>query len=119
MSNKFKAKPTVIDDIKFASKKEARRYGDLKLLERAGEIKDLEVHPKFKLEVNGQPLMTPKGRQIRYEGDFRYREKNGKGWTPVIEDVKGYVPTSGPVYRLFALKAAIVESMTGTKVRIT
>ena len=51
-ANKFNACPTIVDGIRFASRKEARRYGELVMLERAGEILCLTVHPCFVLVVN-------------------------------------------------------------------
>jgi hypothetical protein len=84
--SKYRAVPTVVDGIRFASKAEARRYGELKLLEKAGEITDFELQPRYELYVtqngwNGRHLVG------RYVADFRYRE------IPldqiVIEDVKG------------------------------
>lgn len=60
----------------FASKTEAIRAGELHLLERAGEISDLEYQPKFLLSK------TPK---VTYTADFRYLE-NGK---VIVEDCKG------------------------------
>jgi hypothetical protein len=64
--SKFGSKKKVIDGYKFLSLLEAKRYGELKLLERAGEIKNLEVHPRYPLLVKGHPICT-------YEADFRYR----------------------------------------------
>jgi hypothetical protein len=40
IANKYRAQPVVIDGIRFASKKEGARYLELKLLERAGKIKN-------------------------------------------------------------------------------
>jgi Protein of unknown function (DUF1064). len=76
--SKYSAKPTIVDGIRFASKAESRRYGELKTLERAGVISHLELQPRFPLIVNGTVVCT-------YIGDFRYLE-NGKS---VTEDVKG------------------------------
>lgn len=76
--SKYSAKPTFVDSIRFASKAEARRYSELKALERAGLISHLELQPRFPLIVNGVVVCT-------YVGDFRYLE-NGKS---VTEDVKG------------------------------
>lgn len=84
--SKFNAKPTIVDSIRFASKAEARRYSELKDLERAGLIKGLVLQPRIKLEVNGKSVCT-------YVADFSYYE-NGK---EVLEDVKGH-PTD--VYKL-------------------
>ena len=49
MANKYFAKKTTIDGITFDSKKEAKRYSDLKLLEKAGKISDLEIQVPFEL----------------------------------------------------------------------
>lgn len=81
-ANKYKAEPTYADGIRFASKAEARRYGELKLLEKAGTISSLTLQPRYEL---------PGG--IRYVGDFAYTE-NGQA---VCEDVKGM---ETPVFRL-------------------
>ena len=85
---KYRNIPTEVDGIKFASKKEARRYGELKLLMLAHIITDLETHPVFPLMVNGSNIG-------RYTADFRYIE-NGH---TVIEDVKS-TATKTRDYRL-------------------
>lgn len=77
--SKFNAKPTHVDGIRFASKREAQRFSELKNLERAGIISHLELQPRFPLIVGGKVVCT-------YVGDFRYLE-NGKS---VTEDVKGF-----------------------------
>ena len=46
---KYHAIKTVYDGITFDSRKEARRYAALKLLERAGEISDLRTQVKYEL----------------------------------------------------------------------
>lgn len=89
--NKYRNKKTVVDGIEFDSKAESNRYIELKLLEKAGQIKDLSLQPKFVL----QPSFKKNGkthRAIHYIADFIYIE-NGKN-TPtgegiVVEDVKG------------------------------
>lgn len=75
--NKFSAVRTVVDGIKFDSKMEARRYSELKLLERAGVIKGLRPHPRFALLVNHELIG-------HYTPDSSYIE--GKTYT--VEDVK-------------------------------
>lgn len=84
---KYHAWPTVVDNIRFHSKKEARRYCELKLLLKAGEIKDLELQPRYLLSV---PRFDRCGmRKVGfYVADFRYLDV-GTGQL-VIEDVKGY-----------------------------
>ena len=68
----------------FDSAKEAQRYRELKLLERAGEISNLELQPRFLLQEsfkkNGKIY-----RKIEYIADFKYIEKD----KTIIEDVKG------------------------------
>ena len=82
--SKYYNKKTQVDMYVFDSIAESKRYKELKLLERAGEIKDLELQPHFLLQEgfkkNGKTY-----RKIEYIADFQYIE-NGK---VVIEDVKG------------------------------
>jgi len=85
VESKYLSKKTIIDNIIFASKKEANRYLELKLLERAGKIKNLELQPVFEL----QPTFKKNGktyRAIKYMADFKYNEIN----KIVIEDTKGF-----------------------------
>jgi hypothetical protein len=77
--NKYRNVPVTLDNYRFDSKAEAARYCELKLLERAKEISDLTVHPRFPLEVNGERICI-------YEADFSFRE-NGK---LIVVDTKGY-----------------------------
>ena len=87
MASKYRNRKTVIDGITFDSKKEARRYSELKLLKKAGHIKNLELQPSFVL-VDGYVNGT--GKKIRpmiYKADFRYYDVMGK--CEVVEDVKG------------------------------
>lgn len=82
--NKYRNKKVQVDMYVFDSIAESKRYKELKLLERAGEIKDLELQPKFLLQEsfkkNGKTY-----RKIEYVADFKYIE-NGK---TIVEDVKG------------------------------
>lgn len=84
MQNKYKNKKTQVDMYVFDSAREAKRYKELKLLERVGEISNLELQPRFILQdsfkKNGRTY-----RKIEYVADFKYIEK-GK---IIVEDVKG------------------------------
>lgn len=85
---KYRAKPCVIDGIRFASQLEGERYGYLKLFERAGEICGLECHPEF-------PLVCPPDDELvgNYVADFEYflvPEPGVKGLR-VTEDCKGVI----------------------------
>ncbi len=85
--NKYKAKPTVVDGIRFHSKKEANRYRELRLLERAGEIRDLQLQYPYELSVPRYGSSVKKQAIGKYLADFRYR--SGKQGILVVEDVKG------------------------------
>lgn len=50
-SHKYGARATSADGIRFDSAREARRYRELTLLQKAGDISRLEWHPRFSLEV--------------------------------------------------------------------
>lgn len=70
---------TVVDGIKFRSKRESVYYRDYKILERAGEITNLELQPRYPIVINGAKICT-------VVLDFQFREKTGR--LRVI-DVKG------------------------------
>lgn len=99
MRNKYQAIKTTIDGIEFDSRKEARRYQELLLLQRAGAIRNLQRQVKYvlipaqydtyaRLGKKGQRLKDGKvllERECAYIADFVYDE-NGK---TVVEDTKG------------------------------
>lgn len=86
--SKYKSKKTVVDGQKFDSKKEAARYQELLLLEKAGVIKNLSRQVKFVLIPSQRDEATGKvvERECSYKADFVY-EEDGK---TVVEDVKGF-----------------------------
>jgi hypothetical protein len=86
--SKYGAKPTEVDGIRFASRMEARRYQELRLMESAGVIRDLVLQPSWDLTVNGTNV-------ARYVADFAYwdNERN----VAVTEDCKGF---RTPAYRM-------------------
>lgn len=94
--SKFGAVKTTVDGIEFDSKAEAKRYSELKLLERAGKIKNLERQPRYDLEVNGVKIGF-------YKADFRYWDQASS--QQIVEDVKGM---RTPV---FAIKAKLMKAL--------
>lgn len=91
--NKYGNRKTVIDGITFDSAKEARRYSELKIMQRAGLISDLKLQPRFEL----LPTFKKNGvthRKIEYVGDFSYTEKG----IDIVEDVKSDFTRKNPVY---------------------
>lgn len=79
--NKYGAKKITIDGITFDSKKEANRYCELRLLERAGVISQLKRQVRYTLipKQEGE-------RACEYIADFVYHDKESN--KEVVEDVK-------------------------------
>lgn len=99
--NKYNNTKVAEDGLRFDSKIEHDRYRELKLMQKAGVIRHLVVHPLYPLRVGGEPLIYPDtGKTVCYEADFSYFEDN-----EVIEDIKG---VATPAFRL---KRAIMHSM--------
>jgi hypothetical protein len=99
------------DGILFASKRERKRYGELKLLERAGEITRLECQPAFAIVVSGE-FGGPGGIIGRYDADFRYVDR--PSGEVIVEDVKSPATRKIGVYRL---KKKLVEALYPIKIR--
>lgn len=78
-TNKYSAKKCVVNGITFASQKEGKRYTDLLLLQRAGEISQLKLQQRIKIFINDEYVCT-------YIADFTYYDRQGKF---VVEDAKG------------------------------
>ena len=84
--SKYKNEKTIVDGIQFDSIKEAEYYCKLKILKKAGEIKDFGLQPRFEL----QPAFEKNGvkyQPITYVADFVI--VNNDGTTDVV-DVKGF-----------------------------
>lgn len=94
---------TVVDGIVFDSKKEAKRYGELKLLEKAGKIYLLVLQPEYIIAapcvINGRKMAARK-----YRADFSYIQ-DGK---EIVEDVKG-----APLTEVYKLKRHLMMSIHG------
>ena len=75
--------------ITFDSEREARRFGELRMLLRCGQIQDLRLQVNFTLQEGYTTADGERVRPIVYRADFTYRERTGDGWCPVVEDVKG------------------------------
>lgn len=97
-NTKYYAKRTEYHGICFDSAKEARRYAELDLLQKAGEISDLQRQVKYELIPTQRDPETHKviERPCSYYADFVYKDKNGE---TVVEDVKSRA-TQTPQYRI-------------------
>ena len=121
-TNKYNAKKVSVDGIEFDSKKEAKRYQELLLLQKAGEIYMLERQKVYELlpaqrepDTVGKRGGVIKGklleRAVEYVADFVYTDKNGK---TVVEDVKGF--REGGAYAVFVLKRKLMLYRYGIKI---
>lgn len=101
--SKYHAQKETVHGWMFHSRREAQRYRELLLLGQAGELRDLELQPRFPLIVNGVKVGS-------YIADFRYQDRT-RG--DVIEDSKGFRTQT------YVLKRKLVEALYGIAVRET
>lgn len=85
--SKYNNKKTEVDGITFDSGKEADDYRALKLLERIGDIADLELQKVFVLREGFRDGSGKKHRSIKYKCDFFFFDKRSGKW--VVKDSKG------------------------------
>ena len=97
--SKYRNKPTEVDGVIFQSKREAARYRELRLLERAGQIDCLRLQVPYPLIVEGHKVG-------KYVADFVYLDRGDL----VVEDCKGI---RTPVYRL---KAKLMKAIHGIEI---
>ena len=98
--NKYRAKKTTIDGIKFDSLKEAKRYSTLKLMEEQELIFNLALQVAFPISINGKHI-------CKYMADFTYYNDKKEH---IVEDVKGYKT------QIYKLKKKMVEAYYNIKI---
>lgn len=119
----------IMDGIQFDSQREAARYQQLKLLERAGRISGLQTQVKYVLiptqrEASFEAYKSGpnKGRrkpgkvlecECSYIADFVY---NQDGET-VVEDVKGYRDPASAGYAKFVIKRKLMLERYGIRIK--
>lgn len=107
--SKYRNQRTEVGGIKFASKREARRYQELKTLEASGMITALALQVRYPLTVGDIKVGT-------YVADFVYRKATKMEFTyaydTVVEDVKS-PPTMTPLYKL---KKKLMFAIHGIKI---
>ena len=115
-----------VDVIEFDSKKEAQRYYELKLLQRAGVISELELQKEYELipaQYEYFPRYGKTGKRLKdgkrciekscvYKSDFAYM-KDGQ---QVVEDVKGYRDPRSAGYAKFVIKRKLMLHIYGIRV---
>lgn len=121
--SKYRSCKITIDGITFDSKKEAGRYQQLKLLERAGEIGELRRQVEFELipaQFEHPFSATKRGRgkclerKCSYIADFVYKVPifdHGEPFLTVVEDTKGY---KTPEY---IIKRKLMLSVYGIRIK--
>lgn len=104
----------------FDSKKEARRYDELMLMLKAGQIRNLKLQAQFTLQESYITHDGERIRAIRYIADFVYEKKkticakteDGEeswSWDTVVEDVK----SSATKTEKYKIKAKLLKERFG------
>lgn len=101
---KYHNKKIIRDGETFDSIKEYHRWIELCLMERAGEISDLQRQVKYVLIPSQKEGKKTIERECSYRADFVYTD-NETGET-VVEDVKGY--KGGGAYTVFKIKRKLM-----------
>tara|TARA_R110000803_G_scaffold79132_1_gene144630 strand:+ start:25 stop:381 length:357 start_codon:yes stop_codon:yes gene_type:complete len=105
--NKFGAKKTEFMGMKFDSKWEAERYGQLYLKFERGEIEELDRQIRFNILVNDQKICA-------YVADYTYYETDENGERQyIVEDAKGVETPE------FKLKKKLMLAANGIDIRIS
>ena len=103
---KYRNEKVVIDGHTFDSEREGERYCELRLMQKAGEIDDLQIHPDFVLVPNILEEGHVVQRAVKYTADFSYISSGCK----IVEDVKG-VKTD-----VYKLKKKLMRYIYGIKI---
>lgn len=110
MATKYRNTKTTVAGATFDSRREAARWQELQLLERAGQIRDLRRQVPFELVPGVKFAGAARARPaLRYFADFVYTERDKQ----VIEDVKGVETPE------FKIKRHLMLALLGLEVRVT
>ena len=124
---KYGNKKINVDGVEFDSKKEARRYVELMMLQRAGEIANLQLQREFELipaQYETFERYGKTGKRLKdgtrciekncvYVADFVYVNKDGE---LIVEDVKGYRDPKSAAYAKFVIKRKLMLWKYGIRV---
>lgn len=126
---KYGNKKVSVSGIQFDSRKEAERYCELLLLQRAGQISDLELQKEFELipaqyetferyGKTGKRLKDGKRcieKSCVYKADFVYMQDGQQ----VVEDTKGYRDPASAAYAKFVIKRKLMLWRYGIRIKET
>ena len=105
--NKYFAKKTLAFGLKFDSKWESERWGQLKAMEKAGVVTELERQVRYTLSINDIKICD-------YVADFRYLQKNEDGFSKlIVEDAKGVLTPE------FKLKQKMMKAIHGIDIHLS
>ena len=124
--NKCGNRKVTVDGIEFDSVKEGRRYSELKLLQRAGRIEELELQKEFELipaQYETYPRYGKTGKRLQdgkrciekscvYKADFAYKQDGQL----IVEDVKGYRDPASAAYAKFVIKRKLMLWRYGVRI---
>ena len=102
------ARRTNVNGEMFDSKREAACYTELRLRQKAGEIKKLRRQVLFPLVVKGWPVY-----EHGYKADFTYYERDGDAWRYVVHDAKGHRT------EVYKAKRQLMQAIYGIEIRET
>ena len=103
MTTKYHNRKTFVEDIQFDSQKEANRYQELILMERAGLIRNIELQPRYNLVVNRHKIGF-------YRADFCYEVVTTH--ILIVEDVKSPATRTA----VYCLKKKLVKALYGVEI---
>lgn len=101
--NRIRAQRTTVDGHAFGSKREANAYGEYALMQRAGLIHGLELHPKWTIEMGGEKICD-------VIADFRFFDKDQARWR-VVDSKQIDTPVS-------RLKRKMVAAQYGVEIEV-
>lgn len=102
--SKYGNKKTIAGGKVFDSGHEARRWTELELLQRDGQIRNLQRQVPYDMIVNGEHICT-------YIADAVYEQRQGEEWARVVEDSKSKPTRKKPDYRLKVKLLAALHSI--------
>jgi len=107
------SKKCEFNGFKFDSQTEMSRYMELMMLVKIGDVRDLEVHPCIRIDVDGVHI-------CKYNPDFRYKNKLGE---TIVEDVKGNWKNKKAFHattnwQIFRLKCKMLKAIYGIEVQV-
>ena len=101
---KYRNVKVTVDGITFDSKREAHRWGELRIAEKAGAIRFLRRQFTYAIVIDGVHVCS-------YVADFVYHEKRDGAWWEVVEDAKGMRT------REYQIKKKLMRAVYGIEIR--